>query len=128
MAEHTPTPWRVEFLRWTPEAPICGFGIRSDYTHPNLPPDFRMCAIASANISERAAYTACFTPEEIEANAAFIVKAVNSHEALVSALEDARSFMVEMRARHGDSGVGILIRAADAALRPHVSEAGKGGK
>jgi hypothetical protein len=35
---------------------------------------------------------------------------------LVSALEDARSFMVEMRARHGDSGVGILIMAADKAL------------
>jgi hypothetical protein len=34
----------------------------------------------------------------------------------LSALEDARSFMVEMRARHGDSGVGILIRAADKAL------------
>jgi hypothetical protein len=50
------------------------------------------------------------------ANASFIVQAVNSYDELVSALEDARSFMVEMRARHGDSGVGILIKAADKAL------------
>lgn len=92
MAEHTPTPWRVDFARWTPDSPICGFGIRSGYSHPNLPSDFKMAAIASANISERAAYTACFTPEEIEANAAFIVKAVNCHEMLVKTLEGIAEF------------------------------------
>lgn len=46
---------------------------------------------------------------------------------LVSALEDARAFMVEMKARHGDSGVGILIRAADKALASVVSSPSQGG-
>lgn len=45
-------------------------------------------------------------------------------DALVSALEDSRSFMVEMRKRHGDSGVGILIKAADDALALTLPERG----
>lgn len=87
MGEHTPTPWFVDLGRWTPDAPVCAFAIRSDYKAPNLPEGWQMHHIAGANISERAAFTACFTPEQIEANAAFIVKAVNSHDALVKALE-----------------------------------------
>lgn len=57
---------------------------------------------------------------EIAAKNALLNECIRENTALASALEDARAFMAEMLARHGDSGVGILIRAADKALHPLV--------
>jgi len=93
MGEHTPTPWFAEFVRWNKDAPAAGFAIRSDYSHPGLPDGMRMCAIASGNLSEHASFTACFTPEEIEANAAFIVSACNNHARLTRENEAMRKAM-----------------------------------
>lgn len=84
--KHSPTPWRLELGRVLADSPVFGFGIFSDYRHPLLPRDMKMHSIASANLYEHCAYTGCFTPEEIEANATFIVKAVNAHEGLVEHL------------------------------------------
>ena len=87
MSNHTPTPWTVEFLRWTPESEAVGFRIDSSYSVDHLPTGMRMHSIVNANCSEQPAYTACWTTEQIEANAAFIVRAVNAHDDLVATLQ-----------------------------------------
>lgn len=118
MGEHTPTPWAAQ--EPDPSDGVAIVGLRTDRNgDPYDTPTNGIVALA------------IMLPTELDigdtarasANAAFIVRACNSHEALISALEDARSFMVEMRARHGDSGVGILIRHADAALAAAKGEA-----
>lgn len=86
MSEHTPTPWRAKIARWKPDTEAFGFGIYSDYVHPRLPIGIEMHSIAGGGIYEHSSFSACYTPEQIEANADFIVKCVNSHEALVAAL------------------------------------------
>jgi hypothetical protein len=111
MREHTPTPWSLgshNLRAITKDAEGIADGC-----------DAYMVAVASAH--------SLLSPDEAVANAAYIVKACNAFPDLVKALEDARVFMVEMRERHGDSGVGILIKAADEALRP-INAAVKGGQ
>jgi hypothetical protein len=68
MAEHTPTPWRVETNCWTPWNGAVGILPLNDDEDSAI------------------AWTTAGTNEA--ANAAFIVKAVNNHDALVKALED----------------------------------------
>lgn len=81
MSKHTPTPW----------------GVPDGGTQPT---------ITTADESKHIA-TMADTGDEMEANAAFIVRAVNCHEALVAALKG----LVE---RGTDSPVHL---AAEAALR-----------
>jgi len=108
MAEHTPTPWFAEFVRWNKDAPAAGFAIRSDYSHLGLPDGMRMCAIASGNLSEHASFTACFTPEEIEANASFIVLACNNHARLTRENEAMRKALLAAEQRSNESGTGEI--------------------
>jgi len=70
MAEHTPTPWEIgtHNLR----------GILKDAAGIADGCDAYMIAVTSAH--------SLLSPDEAAANAAFIVKAVNNHEALVAAL------------------------------------------
>ena len=75
MAEHTPTPWRYRPNHYDDWGWIKG-------------PDGRLTATARSSgeydgDEHRAAGT-----DPYEANAAFIVKCVNSHDALVKALEN----------------------------------------
>jgi hypothetical protein len=70
MTEHTPTPWHVDGL----------------YVTNREPPAVRP-SIADCGRSPRIGRA------EQVANAAFIVKAVNNHEALVDALECAREYI-----------------------------------
>jgi hypothetical protein len=86
MSKHTPTPWTV------PDG-----GIRP--------------AIYTADEVEHIA-TMADTGDEMEANAAFIVRAVNSHDALVEALLEVR--------KCGNGGAKLSRAASDkarAALR-----------
>ncbi len=88
---HTPLPWRV--------------GDREPYVE--IWGQMRMNAypiVASMDSAPR------------EANAALIVRAVNSFGPLIAALEDATAFMETVMAERGDGGVSILIKASRNAL------------
>lgn len=77
MVDHTPTPWRVEEgtdLIWG----ACNPDDRSSYGMGY--------SIVEGKLPSWKPYKPDY--EEREANAAFIVKAVNNHEALVKALQD----------------------------------------
>jgi len=80
MSEHTPTPWRVEDgtdLIWG----ACNPDDRSSY------------GMGYSIVEGKAPGWKPYKPsmEEREANAAFIVKAVNSHDALVEAIKHAKA-------------------------------------
>jgi hypothetical protein len=79
MSEHTPTPWTVER-----NAPW------SIKTNARAIIDKDRFAVAWAPAWDIADADSVAAPEEGAANAAFIVKAVNSHDALVKALEEIR--------------------------------------
>lgn len=78
--EHSPTPYTASIARHAEGQPAFGFTIEaaddSDRWHP----------VASCGVYHRT-NNACYTPEELEANAAFIVKACNAHAAMVEALD-----------------------------------------
>ena len=78
MPEHTPTPWKVS---------------RHIPTRIDGPADGRLPPNAVAE--------ACDGNEKGEANAAYIVLAVNSHDALAEACRQARGAMIEPRERRG---------------------------
>lgn len=87
MAEHTPTPWRVEK----------GTGlVWGDCTlFDDGTPDRLGVPVTDGQLERPWAQGKGPSYEEMEANAAFIVKAVNNHEALVNAitlLEKAEEF------------------------------------
>jgi hypothetical protein len=95
MSNQTPTPWQVKDCE------------NSNYTIEIVGTDNRgneelVCRPSGRKIRD--------------ANAAFIVRAVNSHNTLVKALQDARAFMADRMHQDGNCGVAILIKAADAAL------------
>jgi hypothetical protein len=83
MAEHTPTPWRVEK----------GTGlVWGDCTlFDDGTPDRLGVPVADGQLERPWAQGKGPSYEEMEANAAFIVKSVNSHDALIDAL---RAFVV----------------------------------
>lgn len=70
MAEHTPTPWTVDKVHFSGECHLHG---------PNGE-EFALLYVSDGADDPE--------PYPAEANAAFIVKAVNNHDALVEALED----------------------------------------
>ena len=71
MSEHTPTPWRAD-------APRKYAGVTWDNIIRSERRNDPVCTVFVAGYMER----------EAAANAAFIVKAVNSHDALVKALQE----------------------------------------
>jgi len=82
MAEHTPTPWRVEQgtgLVWG------NCTIFDDGT-----PDRLGVPVTDGQIERAWSKGNGPSYEEMEANAAFIAKACNAHEALVKALQEAK--------------------------------------
>jgi len=81
MSGHTPTPWAVESTSYASS------------------PFARLYSVA-AQTEENAGCIAYLTlrPEEVFANAALIVRAVNNHDRLVDALEEAASVF----AHYGD--------------------------
>ena|SRR3990167_7559750 len=90
---HTPTPWRI-----ATKLPLGGLGITDTDTDG-------MLAVAAAYGD---------TPEEEQANAAYIVRACNSFEALVDALSDlVRAHDVKM----GPGAVKLRIELARDALK-----------
>jgi len=97
MSERTPTPW------WTDTEG------RGDQQHNVI------CGSLDAHGTQvvvddlNAGYL--LDPEERHANAAFIVKAVNNHEALVAMLEDARLQLEYMQEKHSyATGETVLAR------------------
>lgn len=80
-ASHTPTPWNLGYT---------GRCILREIPGMCDGEDGYAVAITSAH--------SLLTPAEAKANAAFIVRAVNSHDALVKALEE----MIEVYWGHGD--------------------------
>ncbi len=105
MSEHTPMPWMTQ---------KCG---------ELLPDDVMIVADLGKNangiqlISTVARALSIRQSKEVTAsNAAFICRAVNAHEGLVAALEDAKTFMEGVMQERGDSGVSFLIRASREAL------------
>jgi hypothetical protein len=79
-AKHTPTPWRV----------IEGNLIKQDYTTIGLDETAGVLIGSTRGHPSSGFYP---TEEEGAANAAFIVRAVNSHEQMVAALRDAESLI-----------------------------------
>jgi hypothetical protein len=77
MAEHTPTPWRVE------DGTDLIWGACDQDDHSTYGMGYPICEGKLGYWGDRRADRG-----ERDANAAFIVKAVNSHEALVKALRD----------------------------------------
>ena len=80
-AKHTPTPWIAKLGEYNFTGPENGRAIM-DSTN-----GIRICDVDSKANQKRNDYK-CADPER-DANAAFIVKAVNSHEALVEACQEA---------------------------------------
>lgn len=82
--EHTPTPWKYEYVdrnRAVISAPKGANHVYCLFGEFVGPPDFeKQTQLVTCTISH----------QEAEANAAFIVRAVNSHAALVEALEAAQ--------------------------------------
>ena len=76
---HTPGPWHVEIGRLPADgAPVFGFAIRASEEHG------KWHSVAGHNVYEHH-NNACFTPEEIEANARLIASA----PALLDALRES---------------------------------------
>ena len=110
MRDHTPTPWKA-----SPYSSIVGIAI-SAQPDPNK------------NTVVLAGTMGTFSDDhqvESEANAAFIVRAVNNHEALVDALERCLAFAedVEVKALVGDEGCLWPAEIARAALAAAKGEA-----
>ncbi len=90
--QHTPTPWHISEKRpTTVEVDIDGWG----YTLAD-------CDASHSSLADKVGI------EQVEANAAFIVKAVNSYKQLISTIQT-----IEAMASHGDYG-GIETLAAEA--------------
>lgn len=70
MSEHTPTPWRL------PKVPA------------EAPDATIVCDADGGSIADCTPAGPWIPEEQAEANAAFIVRAVNSHDALVKAIHD----------------------------------------
>ncbi len=102
-AEHTPTPWRAQRRDKDGVAIIAE---RRDIP-PGGTPTNGLVAYATRRFSE---------PKEIwEANAAFIVRACNSHEAMRDALKMARKYVKRSIEVHNE-GAEMHLEEIDAAL------------
>lgn len=91
MSPHTPTPWAISPTRAEGEVLIVKTWDPAGIQGPHLMADYRGGHIATLGIggNPEAQATA-------EANAAFIITAVNSHDALVAVLERARYIRHEL--------------------------------
>jgi hypothetical protein len=98
--KHTQTPWRVE------EGTVLIWGAYD----PNDSSTFGMgypVTECRTQLGHGSPLARSFKEEEAEANAAFIVRAVNSHEQMLAAANDALSGWRYIREQHGDLyGVG----------------------
>lgn len=84
MAEHTPTPWSYKPAKFPTDGEFdCGIGAAIGGTSFCIAETFGRCATT--------------IKLDAQANAAFIVKAVNSHDDLVKALEEILSAEKEFR-------------------------------
>lgn len=72
MGKHTPTPWKLTEMR-------------TRHGH--------ICEVYGANNEYSIAHVAGRNPDEREANALLIVRAVNNHEALVEALKNQNEWV-----------------------------------
>lgn len=103
MTEHTPTPWYVVRMRgW--DGPV--IGRRSQYEADLVSGD-----VPLAKMIDKASHWENSFP--VEANAAFIVKAVNNHERLVEALH---GLIIGATCEVNEKGAGgfMLARLSDA--------------
>jgi hypothetical protein len=92
MAEHTPTPWSVE-MPMDEEFAIVQSGLEAY--------EWQFIAVCPVTTPSEGG----FPRQQAKANAAFIVKAVNSHDALVKALEwYAQDYNYELGCSQWDGG------------------------
>jgi hypothetical protein len=103
MAEHTPTPWAISEVKTS-----CGrcFKIGSDEMLSEAGKPTYVCVYDDYGFGDNAQ----------RANANFIVKAVNSHDALMKALEKVRSYNVDIAAGRINYRPGDHIAVIDEAL------------
>lgn len=84
MAEtrHTPGPWRYTLARWVndPPSPVVGYAVYADAKRKA--PDGSDVALAAGNTGSQWAFSAFYSPSEIEANARLIAAAPLMLEAL----------------------------------------------
>ena len=120
MADHTPTPWKMV------SEPNFENGITYTSVEPVTPDEATMRPLAMADGS----YHVCRTTHTAaqhkialhRANAAFIVRACNNHDALVAALTKARARIHYLGAahrdpKHFDSNERDFLPEIDAALQ-----------
>jgi hypothetical protein len=88
MSEHTPTPWEVQEYGECDDG-VGIIGLRTNDGVPYSSPTNGLVAWATLHPTEMDAND----PTRAQANAAFIVKAVNSHDALVKALKSLTNEM-----------------------------------
>lgn len=108
MADHAPTPWTVRDAPgagWQITAPISGRIEVIDYPHPQPRETYfwDLTDVQFVLISgERWVQFETKAWKEMQAaNAAFIVRACNSHDALVAALDEARAMIVKQHTALG---------------------------
>jgi hypothetical protein len=106
-SQHTPTPWKYEYIdrnRAIISAPKGANHVYCLFGEFVGPPDFE---------KETQAIACKISAEEAAANATFIVRACNAHDALVEALEA----LADEAFRNMAGGKGHLIDNAYAALK-----------
>jgi hypothetical protein len=85
-AAHTPGPWAARIGRLKISDPAFGFGVFPVNYRLDLPPGIKHHSITGANLYEHSAFTAFYSPQEIEANAHLIAAAPDMLAALQLAL------------------------------------------
>lgn len=105
MAEHTPTPWEAQDFD-DEENGVAIIGLRTNNGIPYDSPTNGMVAWATLHPTEAEAGDAT----RAKANAAFIVKAANSHEALVAALQEISGPRFTLELDQGDNEIGSDAR------------------
>jgi hypothetical protein len=102
MTQHTPTPWKATIARMRDDQPAFGFSIMAGA---------KLASVCSAGVYETNLRIYGLTPtpedmkpkfytaEELEANAKFIVRAVNSHDFLIEVCENALKFVTRHYSR-----------------------------
>lgn len=101
MTKHTPTPWKYD-----------GFGKGLDKE------EYGWFIKLKKGKEKRQISVEGFTGKEADANAAFIVKAVNAHEYMEMALKEARHLIIELGIKNG-----ATIQKIDTALAKAKGEA-----
>jgi hypothetical protein len=109
--KHTPTPWIAEGSYWIMPAAHRDMPIGAS---TNAQEHVSKFAHVIAKVEQD---TKRFTNEQVEANADFIVRAVNSHEQLVAVLREAEGVIAEVCVdQHPDNVCCHVLRQVRAAL------------